>query len=66
MGLFGNGYPGSGNGGNKCDYCGRKISKSDYNNLPHLGNAVLTGLNRYFCSSECLKYWRDQNQFYGK
>jgi hypothetical protein len=64
MGLWGSGkLPGKGHSGKRCDYCRTDISNRDSNNLPNIGNSVLMGHNRYFCSSECMRNWRDQHNY---
>lgn len=66
MGLWGSGdLPGKGHSGNRCDYCGASMRPSEATKGPHIGEKMLMGHNRYFCSSECLRNWRDQHQFYG-
>ncbi len=66
MGLFGFGSrPGKGHTCDQCDYCNRGLSRSDSDRLPHIGNSAIMNHNRYFCSVECLKAWRDQYQYYG-
>lgn len=63
MGLLGNGnLPGKGNSGKKCDYCGTKMTPSDATKGSHIGKSPIMGHNRYFCSSRCMRNWKDEHQ----
>lgn len=54
-------YPGYGYAGQKCDYCGADMDSYNNTSGPHLGGSVDMSHNRYFCTSRCMKYWKDEH-----